>query len=481
MSGNPQQFVLLHTNDIHSHFEQMPKLAGGIRRLRSQYPAGRVLTVDLGDHADRVSPITDGTDGLANIAVLNAVGCDLHVPGNNEGLTFPLEVLDRNYGQEAAFTVLACNLAMEGREEPPSWLQASAIREVDGLRVGFIGATAAYPDFYSLLGWQIDEPLEAIAREVRRLRGQVDVLVVLSHLGITKDRLLAEQLEGIDLIIGAHTHHLLEEPLLVNRTYLAAAGKYGGYLGHLVVTVDREAGSVSVEGGCLPADTLPADPAVEELIAGWREVAERSLSRVVARLDRPLGNGWRTESPLGNRLAAALRRWVGAEAAVLNAGQLLEGLPEGDVTKGDLLRICPSPVNPCRYWLKGADLQEALELALTDEYRDKPLAGFGFRGKVLGTLCLDGIDVRYEPGLPEGQRIRFVSIQGEPLDPERLYRMGSLDMFTFGAGYSPLGRGTETEYFLPEFLRDVLEADLAEGGERVADTQRHWFALKGRS
>ncbi|MDT2238225.1 5'-nucleotidase C-terminal domain-containing protein [Paenibacillus larvae] len=67
----------------------------------------------------------------------------------------------------------------------------------------------------------------------------------------------------------------------------------------------------------------------------------------------PLKNDWYAASPLGNLLADSLRRFTRTELSLVNAGQLLGGLEAGSVTKGRLLEICPSPINPCRIKLRG--------------------------------------------------------------------------------------------------------------------------------
>jgi len=55
-----------------------------------------------------------------------------------------------------------------------------------------------------------------------------------------------------------------------------------------------------------------------------------------------------------------------------------------------------------------------------------------------------------------------VRVGRQPLEPERLYRVGTVDMFTFGAGYPTLGKGADTTYYLPEILRDVLRRQLSD-------------------
>ncbi|WP_311198842.1 5'-nucleotidase [Paenibacillus hexagrammi] len=180
----------------------------------------------------------------------------------------------------------------------------------------------------------------------------------------------------------------------------------------------------------------------------------------MARLRQPLRLDWYGESPLGNLLAEGLRRWTSAEIGLVNSGQLLQGLKEGCITRGRLLEICPGPINPCRLRLSGAKLLQALEESLLGEFMEKPIRGFGFRGEVLGALCVDGMQIEVDSSRAPYHRILTATVAGEPLQVDREYLVGTIDMFTFGSGYLTLGQGTHIEYMLPEFLRDVLASQL---------------------
>ncbi len=76
-----------------------------------------------------------------------------------------------------------------------------------GTKIGVIGATAEYPQFYSKLGWEVTPPREPLKSIAEQLKGD-RYLVCLSHLGIHEDERLAEECPEIDVILGAHTHHL---------------------------------------------------------------------------------------------------------------------------------------------------------------------------------------------------------------------------------------------------------------------------------
>ncbi|MBD0382731.1 bifunctional metallophosphatase/5'-nucleotidase [Paenibacillus sedimenti] len=461
MSDDMQRVVILHTNDIHSHFEQMPRISSYFHRVRASLPADQVLTLDIGDHMDRMRPETEGTTGIANLAIMNATGYEAMVIGNNEGLTFTPDMLRTAFHEHAKFPIIGSNVFEAASDQTPEWMVPYQIVQKSGLKIGLIGVTASYPDYYELLGWHVTDPLAAVKGYIEKLRPQVEVIIVMSHLGLRMDQRMAEELDGIDLILGGHTHHLLEEPLLHSGTYICAAGKFGQYAGHIELAYDPALRRVAtLTGRVVPMAGAPEDSSVAALLDHYREISAAALDAEVARLRQPLRLDWYGESPLGNLLAAGIRRWTSAEIGLVNSGQLLQGLKEGRLTRGRLLEICPGPINPCRLRLSGAHLLQALEESQLGEFMEKPIRGFGFRGEVLGVLSVDGMRVEVDGSRPPYERIIAVTVGDEPLQPDREYVVGTIDMFTFGSGYLSLGQGTNVEYMLPEFIRDVLAVQL---------------------
>ncbi|MBM7565394.1 bifunctional metallophosphatase/5'-nucleotidase [Paenibacillus sacheonensis] len=463
--------VLLHSNDIHSRLEQAARIANYIKDARGTYGDHHLLTLDIGDHMDRMRVETEASDGLVNIDLMNAAGYEAVTLGNNEGLTFTPEQLDAAYAERAGFKTVCANLFRSEDGKRPSWMLPAVTIEKAGIRFGIVGVTAAYEEFYALLGWNAVNPLEAVAEQTARLRPEVDVIVVMSHLGLQIDRRMAESIPGIDLILGGHTHHLLEAPEVIGSTYICATGKFGEYIGRVDIRFGAESKRPVIQAAVIPMAAYSEEEEASSVISGALEEGKERLGRVVAVLDEALPAVNEHESPFGNLLAAGLRRWTGAEIGMVNAGQLLGGLAGGEVTAGDLHALCPSPINPCRLKLSGRDIRHSLEESLLPEFIEKPIRGFGFRGFVLGTLAVDGIEIRYDRERPPYGRISSVKANGQELEDDRLYEVGTIDMFTFGAGYERIKNGTDVAYFLPEFIRDVLERELR-SSEAIADSFR---------
>ncbi|MBE6069830.1 MAG: bifunctional metallophosphatase/5'-nucleotidase, partial [Clostridium lundense] len=201
---NQETLTILYTNDIHSHFETMGRIAAMIDELRAEAPASTLL-LDIGDHMDRAAFETEGTLGQANVDVLNLTGYDAVTIGNNEGLTFTPEMLGQAYAGLHS-SVVCGNIIEMQTGQPPAWMQSRLIIHKQGFKIGLVAATAAFAEFYELLGLESLNPLDTIARDVSQLRDEVDLVIVMSHLGLPMDRQLAETVPGIDLIIGGHTH-----------------------------------------------------------------------------------------------------------------------------------------------------------------------------------------------------------------------------------------------------------------------------------
>ncbi|GGN92077.1 bifunctional metallophosphatase/5'-nucleotidase [Saccharibacillus kuerlensis] len=465
--------TILHTNDIHSHFEQMGRIAAFIAAEKS---LGRpVCTLDVGDHMDRMAIETEGSLGSANVDILNRSGYDAITIGNNEGLTFTPERLGEIYASLKCPVV--CGNVRMADGTLPDWLQETAIVNTGGFRIGILGLTAPFSDFYRLLGVEVSDPFFALQDRVNELRMHADIVILLSHLGLASDERIAGMIEGIDLILGGHTHHLLAEPIAIGQTLVCAAGKFGRHIGRIVIERNPVSGTCRIrEAGLIELDeSAVSDSEVDRAIKRHHEDAAYRLQRTAAVSECELAVDYEHESELGNLLAQSVRRFAGGEFSLVNSGQVLGPLPPGEITEGMLHALCPSPINPCVVTLRGSDILRSLEQSLLPEYTGKKLTGFGFRGERLGGLCADGLTILFDPEAPAYSRILEARTSGRKIEPNEEYRVGTLDMFTFGAGYESLSRGTDKTFILPEFLRDLLRMELGRPGAAQEASSCRWI------
>ncbi|GKW47403.1 bifunctional UDP-sugar hydrolase/5'-nucleotidase [Planococcus sp. NCCP-2050] len=431
---------IYHTNDVHSHFSNWPRIRSLLKeRKRWHEEAGDMcLILDIGDHVDRSHPFTEGTSGKGNIELLNDAGYDAVTIGNNEGITLAKEELDALY-QQADFDVIVSNLfELDGSR--PNWAKPFHLVEAkSGLKIGLVGATAEFTPFYRRLGWTVTDAKDSIVQAVEAIKDQADLIICLSHLGIKEDEQLVELCPEIDVLLGAHTHHIFHEGKMIGNTMLGAAGKFGIYIGH--ITVDLQSGEKQAE----LIETAMLQSVEEDfddlLIAQGKE----QLNDPIFYNEQVLDADWFKDSKLAELFGEAMLDFSGADCAIFNAGLFMENMPLGTATRYDFHKMLPHPINPCLIELTGAELKEIFLQSLNAEWPTIELKGMGFRGAVFGKM------IRINLSMENHQ----LFIGGIPANPEESYKLITLDMFTFGYFFPSLKRAPK-KYFMPEFLRDVF-------------------------
>lgn len=430
------QLTIFHYNDLHSKFDQWPQLVSFLEERRT----ADTLYFDLGDHADRTHPATEVTRGKLNVRLLESLQPTAITIGNNEGITFPHDWLAELYA-EATFPVLVANV-YEANGERPDWAKETLIVEQNGVTVGLFGVTAPYEELYPALGWQIESPIEAAERAIGKLSG-CDVIIALSHLGFYADERLAERFPEIDVILGAHTHHVLDEGVVTNGVLIAQAGKYGQYVGEVTLSLD-ETGVTKKEARLHDLTHHTKSEATLHVLQSEHEEANRLLDVTIAETEG-YGSDWFGPSPLGDLLVEGLADWCDADLGIIPSGVVLEGLERGKVTLNMLHRICPHPINPCLVTLDGKTLRRFLDDVQEETFTTMRVRGLGFRGTVLGEPSLyqvESVDGHYH-------------VAGQPIQDSRQYRVATVDMLTFGP-LLPYLADQQRRYYMPELLRDVL-------------------------
>ncbi|WP_163579308.1 bifunctional metallophosphatase/5'-nucleotidase [Gracilibacillus saliphilus] len=447
-----------YCNDLHSHFDQWPNIVDYFNKKKKQHAQAdeQSWRIDIGDHVDRFHPIAEAYNGKANVELLNAAGFDAATIGNNEGITLEHEHLYHLYDR-ANFQVTCGNLIPVNKDRP-AWLQNSIkIKTKENLTIKLFGLTAPFNAFYNPLGWHVESPYDYLAREMRELREDADILILLSHLGFTEDQLIAERYPEIDIIIGGHTHHILKNGEVVNNVLLTAAGKHGKYVGevhidwdhHLNKIVDKQAYTVETKYLSQDQDTV-------HRLAKLNDAAQELLNKPVTYIEKSLTVDWFEQTPIIESLTAKLKDWTNADISMLNAGILLENIAEGYVTYGDIHRICPHPINPCTVKLRGIEVLEVVRGAYDEALMHFELKGFGFRGKVLGKFVFSGIDIDTEIDEDGIEHVQHVHLNGREIEHDKIYTFATADMFTFGRMFPAIARSTTKKFYLPEFMRDLL-------------------------
>ncbi len=459
MKNVKESIYIYHTNDIHSHFENWSRISYFIDEARKRHEeAGEsMLVVDIGDFADRMHPITEATNGKGNVRFLNDLQYDAVTIGNNEGISLSHEMLDTLY-EEANFKVIVANVFHKNGEMLSWAVPFHIITLHNGLKIGLIGVTYPYQQFYELLHWQVTDPFEEVKKYMEQLQTQVDIIIVLSHLGLKNDQQLAMQ--NIDIILGSHTHHVLPEGEWCNDTLLCGAGKYGEYIG--VVQIDIENETIIKTAKLIDVRTLEKCEEIETRIQEETKKSEEILSEPLFILQEDLRVDWFGDSTFSTLFVEGIKEWCDADIGMMNAGILLNSLQKGIVTKKDIHQTCPHPINLCRLQLTGAELIEVIRQANTTERKKLKLTGFGFRGKIMGEMIYSGLDFDKVIENKE-ERIENIKVNGCSVSEQQIYSIGTLDMFTFGYLYPEMATCPYKQYYLPEMLRDVLTWKLLKG------------------
>lgn len=437
---------IYHTNDLHSHLENWPRIQQFLKNEleKSKEMGDDVFLFDIGDFIDRWHPLTEATKGLGNIDLLNESHYTAVTIGNNEGINLPHQDLNHLY-DDADFDVILANL-YNSNGSYPEWVKPYKIYFTKkGTRVAVIGLTANFSRLYELLGWKLTDPLVELQKVMELVRQEADVIILLSHLGIRDDEQIAAQFPDIDVILGAHTHHFLERGKLVNHTLLGAAGKYGYYVGQMTLHLE---GKKVIRKEAVLYDTKEIYSPTNELeqVNHYITEGKKLLSQHVTTLSEPLVHSAFRETNFSLLLCRSLRQWCQADCAMINAGLLL-GTLSGKVTEYDVLSVCPHPINPCLVELTGRELQSIIEQSTDEALHNREIKGLGFRGTVLGIFVYDGICF-------EENRIL---INDHEVEDDRNYTLALPDMFTFGHFFQDVLPLKEKNYFLPEFLRDLLK------------------------
>ncbi|WP_226643496.1 bifunctional metallophosphatase/5'-nucleotidase [Mesobacillus subterraneus] len=448
---------IYHTNDLHSHLEHWPSIHKLVteRRRWHEEMGDEVLVFDIGDHMDRWHPLSDASRGKVNCRLLNEAGYDAATIGNNEGITLPFENLDSMYF-EKKFEMLVANLYYQDGNRP-DWAKPYHVYISNtGTRIGVIGVTVNFGRFYEQLGWKLNDPIEELKNCIAQLKGQTDLIILLSHLGIHDDELIAGMFPEIDVILGGHTHHILHEGKEVGSSLLAGAGKFGYYTGHVTLKLDGNTKEI-IHRKAVLYDMNEADQAQDEreMAEGYFFEGKELMAETVAVLPDDIKADPLQHSKLSKMLTQALREWCDADCAFMNAGMILKGLKQGNVTKFDLLEICPHPINPCTIRMSGAELKEVLLQTRDEKWPHLQIKGLGFRGTVMGVMEYDGIEFQQKGNYPQ------ILINGKLIEAKEHYTLAIPDMFTFGRFFPEIQRAEEKRYWLPEFLRNLLEWKLA--------------------
>lgn len=463
----PTRLTVFFTNDIHGGIvpqraeflnpEFPPSLGGGasaaaiIEKVRHQ---GReTLLIDAGD-------IFQGTlvgtlsKGKAVVEFMNRLHYDATVPGNHDfdlGKENLIELI-----KASKFPWVSANIYDKATGRVWEWVKPWIVVEKAGLRIGITGATTtgtarmSFPEHIRGLDFRPEIPALQAAVDSLRARG-VDLVVAMVHTGLPYDlregyrRLqqtsyqdvlrrgyanameIAHFVRGIDLLLGGHLHKGIQQPWEDPVTHTICVQNYGnfGNLGWIDLLIDPA--TRALVGYDLPSDNgmllllqedeFWPDSTVAAFIRMQQQLYEKGFEEVIGETRTALVRSSNGEAPLNNLVTDAMR-WRGeADLAFTNYGGIRANIKQGPITRADIFRVLPFGNQIVVFQASGRLIKQILEAKVRG----------GSRG-----LAVSGARVVVNKSLPDRQRVVWVEVGGQPLDPDRTYRVATTDYLMEG-------------------------------------------------
>jgi 5'-nucleotidase/UDP-sugar diphosphatase len=463
---------LMWTNDMHGHIapepakfmnpDFPPPLGGGasaanyIKEVRAAAEAAGepVLLVDVGDMFQG-TPIGNKTKGEAVIKYYNEIGYEFAVPGNHD-FDMGRDNTER-LAKMSNFPWICANLIEKETGEAVEWVQPTLMLEYQGIKIGVLGivtpSTVAMSFPQNIAGLEFLDMPETVAKYRDQLRDEgADIIFLAIHEGLPFDPKegwkkiaggtetetdqeqvgtygsnssyggmnlmeLVNQVPGIDIAVGGHTHRGYAEPWIdpMNHTMCFESYGNGSSLGHAVLLIDRQTGTlVGYEGAddrgtliTLFEDEIWPDEEIAEVIRPYHEVAEAELSKVIGSSAISLGRGGPGSNLVGVMVTDAMIEYFGADFSFQNMGGLRADMAAGDITSRDIFSVLPFGNELVEVQMDGRTVRRVIE---------RKLAGNS------GGIMLGGVKMEFDTGRPDYDRVVTLEIGGEPWDPDRMYK-----------------------------------------------------------
>ena len=387
--------TLLHSNDLHGDFlaEKVDeKLTGGVSMLSGYISKTRkeeknVLYAISGDMF-KGSLIDQEYRGISTIEIMNLLAPDVVTLGNHEvdyGLAHLL-FLEKC----AKFPIINANMFLTNNNT--RLFNSHKIIEIDGMKIMFIGiltesvleSTRSDKLISTLVG--IKDAAEEVGRICTAYQTvDIDLTVLLTHIGFEDDQKLAAALDpewGVDLIIGGHSHTLIDKPAVVAGIPIVQAAVGTDQICRFDLVIYTDTNSIdSYTWKLIPinAETCPRDLELEKVVNDYKSVTDAVYEQVLTRLDGVYRQDRRNrDSMLGHLFTDIVKEGTGVDIVFISSGAI-RGSELGEVvTKGDLRKVFPYDNKVVEFKITGKQLREALLWMFRDESINAPYDGGEF-------------------------------------------------------------------------------------------------------
>ena len=384
-----KKFTILHSNDMHGDFlaeiqGEKGNLIGGLALLSGYINKVRkeeenVLFVISGDMVQG-SIIDSEYKGISTIEIMNYLAPDVVSLGNHEfdyGLPHLLFL-----EKMANFPIVNANLYI--KEYNKRIMMPYIIINKAGFDILFTGIiTEKVMDTItqdSLIGSFVT--LEEAKKEVGRITNaykneDIDLTILLTHIGYESDIELAEILDplwGVDMIIGGHSHTILEKPAVVNNILITQAGVGTDQIGRFDIVVDDETNSIlDYKWQLIPINENLCEPdhELEAYINSFKEEVDRKYNTILSKFAHELTHTKREiETPLGNLYADAVAESAGCDVALLGSGSIRVKKMGPLVTLQDFMTSFPYDDTLTNYKINGYKLKKIFSHIMRPENRN---------------------------------------------------------------------------------------------------------------
>ena len=466
------QFVIFHTSDVHgsinAHDDPTAKgdfkaQMGGYAVLKNlinqtkqkaEFKGARFMYFDSGDFFQG-TPIVDRTKGGVMIDLLNNLGANGTTLGNHE-FDYSYENLQKQM-KNKKFPVLCCNAFDKRTGELLSCATEYAVFAHDGIKIGVIGVDTPETKWISfeknVENIEFKDPVPIATELAKKLKKNgCDFVIMLSHLGLNADVEFLKKAEGIDLILGGHTH-------VVKKDFVYAGPKNtpivhsGCSCEHAsVVTLDIDGinkPKMSVNSVSLYQKDIGEDTFIKNLSEEYLKDLRSEMTKVICdnkvNLYRGIAGG---NSPAGFLVADAMRIIGKADVAFLNFGGCRRSIYKGKITVEDIFLVQPFENAIEIVSMTGAELKHVYELCLSVPVvkigqDDKTAAMEQFNTVIDGTrlevgagygfLIPSGVKIYFDLSKPSMHRItKMLDINGKEIDDNKTYKVAFNDFLVDG-------------------------------------------------
>ncbi len=352
-------------------------LSGYINKVRKEEE--NVLFVIAGDMLQG-STIDTEYKGISTMDIMNYLAPDVVALGNHEfdyGLPHLLFL-----EKVANFPIVNANLYIKNFNK--RLMKPYVILKKAGFDILFTGivtekvADALKKD--KLVGSFIT--LKEASNEVGRITNaykndDIDLTILLTHIGFESDKKLAKMMKkewGVDMIIGGHSHTVLEKPAEVNNILIAQAGVGTDQIGRFDIEVDDDTNSIiKWTWKLIPitSDIAQPDKRLLKYIESYKNVVDKKYNSVLCKLAKKLTHPQReTETALGNLYADAFAEFAECDVAFVGSGAIRTKELGPLVTLQDFLTNFPYDDTYHRFSIPGSKLYKIFEHIMRPENRD---------------------------------------------------------------------------------------------------------------